>query len=375
MTSSHLSSTSLASPPIKLAIDGYVLEGKAQGSRTVVERLLNAISGLQGIQTTVFTSGKISSAVGTHQVASGNRWSRLLVHIPRACHSTRQDACLYQYMTSPWGRFKKLVMMHDVLPITHGELFPPLFRYRCKILFPLSMRIADAVITVSETAKASIAKRYPWVASKLHVVLNGPSFSEDVYFKPLDGHPKRRPYILAVGRLERRKNIALLVRAFEEAALKDIDLVIVGKPDHKYSLDLSNRTNISHLTSVDDRTLIDLYRGASLFVFPSIAEGFGIPLLDAILFGCPTISSSLTAMPEIGGELAHYFNPLELNAPEHLANLIRGHFNGEPLKAPSEAERRSHARRFSWDASAHGLASLLQTLDHAPCTGASGSAA
>ncbi len=114
--------------------------------------------------------------------------------------------------------------------------------------------------------------------------------------------------------------------------------------------------------SVKDSELKNIYRGAELFVFPSVAEGFGIPLLDAVLFGVPALSSELTSMPDVAGTLAAYFDPTAKNAEIDLADRICQHFTGKPISRPTMKERLEHARKFSWEAGAHDLLNILQKV-------------
>ena len=157
----------------------------------------------------------------------------------------------------------------------------------------------------------------------------------------------------------------LLVRAFAAAGLPDVDLKIVGQVDMGYAWAGPDDQRIQVLSGIDDETLAHLYRGASLFVYPSSAEGFGIPLLDATLFGIPVISSNLTSMPEVGGSLPTYFDPTRVAAMEELADLIQGHFAGRPIYSPTVAERKRQLERFSWESIARRFWALVDTI-HSP---------
>lgn len=217
---------------------------------------------------------------------------------------------------------------------------------------------AQKAITFSSYTSNAVSRLLPWISHKLVVVRNGPSFQEDTYFAEHD-EGAGTPYVMTVGRLERRKNVDLLMAAFARAGLTDVNLVVVGKREPGYRIDMAAH-NVIHIEDGPEETLIDLYRNASLFVYPSAAEGFGLPLLDAVLFGVPTLSSNQTAMPEIGGDLAEYFDPTAKNAVDHLAKRIRGHFTGSPGERPSLEARRRHAEAFSWRRSAATLVDALR---------------
>lgn len=352
----------------KIAVDVHVIEGRPQGSRTTLTNLLREVAALgRAGDFALYCSDPAlcRERIGVDgfdyfTIPQGGSIKRLLWTLPRALAKQRAEKALWQYICAPLYRGQNFVVIHDVLPFTHAELFPLGFRVRCQILFTLSMFRAEKVIVVSEFSRASVAELFPRLANKLVVIPNGPSYPVDTYFqvKPVTS-PRHRPYVLTVGRVEKRKNITMLARAFVAADLSDVDLIIVGQRDLGFSASLPERFNVINLQGVGEEELIALYRNASLFVFPSAAEGFGIPLLDSLLFGVPTIASSLTAMEEIGTGLAELFDPTAPNADEALALLIRGHFCGTPIEAPSFTQRQSHAERFNWQVSASTLVGLL----------------
>ena len=169
-------------------------------------------------------------------------------------------------------------------------------------------------------------------------------------------------YILAVGRIEKRKKIDLLVKAFIAANLEDVSLVIVGSADMGYKLSLPEDSRIVYLQNVPTPVLASIYKRARLFVFPSEAEGFGIPVLDALLAGVPVIASNQTAIPEVAMGLARLFDPTRPDVEWQLASLLRGHFSDDPVPAPSIAQREQLAQTYSWHESARKLVSLIARL-------------
>lgn len=344
-----------------VGFDAHVLDGRFQGSRTVIARLAQNLARDQAdIEVTLYcaTPPDLGPRVGHGALPRGGAWRRLFVDLPRIARRDRLDALIYQYICAPWSR-NSWVVIHDVLPITHARLFGAAFVIRSAILFILSMIWARRVIVVSQYTADRVKRVAPFASHKLTVVRNGPSFDEDVYFTPRPA-ARSTPYILTVGRLEKRKNVDMLVKAFVKAQIPDVELVIVGKAEPGYEIAL-DAPNVVSVTNADDAALADLYANAALFVYPSSAEGFGLPLLDAILFGAPTLSSKLTAMPEVGGNLAEYFDPSAADAVETLSERMRAHFSGRPVLAPTPQQRRAHANAFSWRHSAAALADALRT--------------
>ena len=348
----------------RLAIDGHVLTGKSQGSRTVLARLLEALQEEGLASGVVLFSDDPDQLVGVYpavehrKIPSASAIRRLLVDFPRLLKEVRVRSALFTYIAPPLSPVSTVVFMHDVLPLTHPHYFPRLFTIRFGLLTFLTLVQARRVLTISEASAVAIRRTFPIAARKVHVLPLGPSFDEAAY-QPAEPASGRRPYILAVGRIERRKNMKLLVEAFLAADPEGVDLVIVGATHMGYQWDVPADPRIRRLSDVPDGDLVELYRGASLFVYPSSAEGFGIPLLDATLFGLPIISSSLTSMPEVAGDLATYFDPEAPDAVTVLARLIKGHFHTAPIAGGSRQDIRSQLDKFSWRALARRFSAIV----------------
>lgn len=345
-----------ADMPVRIGIDGHVLTGRFQGTRTTLSSLLRAAAPLLANRTIIVYSDAPEEAralLGTdvfvHR-ALGHAGSikRLLRVFPALFRRDRVDLGVFQYMAPLIGRH--IVFIHDLLPITHPHLFPFKVRVRTRLFFSLSIRRAAIVVAVSTYTRDQILQLFPSVRAKLRTVLNGPSFAAEVYRAPLT--PSTDRYILTVGRIEPRKNVTLLAEAFRRAAVPDLRLVIVGAWDPEFPRGRIEGDGIDVRSNVNDEALIALYRGASLFAYVSEAEGFGMPLLDATLFGLPVIASDRTALPEVGANLAEYFNPTASDAVDVLARRIREHFAGRPVRRPTAAERAHQATRLSWDRAA-----------------------
>jgi glycosyltransferase involved in cell wall biosynthesis len=306
---------------------------------------------------------EFGNSFGYRPLVSHNPMLRLGYEFPSVLRRDRIDLGIFQYISPPLARTKSLLVVHDILPLTHKNFFPFTFRMRMAFLMSRSIRHAAAVVTVSQASRAAIAQRFP-EQSHIHAIPEGPSFPIDTIFgspgqRSLPGALRPRRFILNVGRIEPRKNVDLLVRAFLRSGLTDIDLVLVGSRDLGYQWQPPDNRRIVLIEGADEETLFELYRQAALFVYPSAAEGFGLPLLDAILFGLPCLSSNQTSMPEVAGALAEYFDPTAAEAEAILAARIAAHFQGRPIKAASEDERRQHARIFSWQSAAQHLLKII----------------
>jgi len=351
---------------MKIGFDAHVLDGRFQGSRTVVTRLAQSLALDEDLQVALYCHNELNlpGPLGRRQIPMSGSFKRLASILPKMVSEDGLDALIYQYICAPWSK-NSWVVIHDILPITHPKLFSPRFVLRSAVLFTLTMLWSKRVLVVSDYTARNVARIFPFLKDKVVVVKNGPSFPEETYFAQHDRDVSLAKntigprYILTVGRLEHRKNVSLLVEAYRLAGLTDVSLVVVGKAEPGQP-PLPDLPGVIHVQDADDARLVQLYAGASLFVYPSAAEGFGLPLLDAALFGIPTLSSNLTAMPEIGGDLAEYFDPSAPGAAETLGARIRDHFADRPVKTPTLKARQDHAEAFSWKRSGAVLAEALR---------------
>jgi glycosyltransferase involved in cell wall biosynthesis len=352
-----------------IAIDAHVLEGKYQGSKTTLYRLLSSIDPETPLQLCLYSHSPrdLARLFPGKPFRFGRIWSRspllrLFVEFPLRFWRDRIHLAVFQYIL-PWAT-RAVIVVHDILPITHPQYFPRLFRLRTLLFYSWSIRRAEAIIAVSQYTAGALRERFPDQRDRIHVILNGPSFDRAAYFEH-DGEPGTSPpgvarrYVLCVGRIEARKKVDLLIEAFLDARLADVDLIIAGAVDLGFRSGLLDSAQIIVRSNLTDGELISLYRGASLFVYPSAAEGFGIPLLDATLFGTPTLASSRTAMPEVGGTLVEYFDPLADDARSILSSRISQHFRERPLARPTRAQRETQFADFSWERAAKSFVDVL----------------
>lgn len=358
----------VAHSTLRIGIDGHVLTGKFQGTRTTLAGLLRALP-LAGMSHDVIVfsenpaeADKLVGNPGLRHSAVRHARSlwRLLRVFPALFRAQRIDIGVFQYVLPRWAGKRTILFIHDILPLTHPHYFGWLNRWLVRLTFGLSIRRADVVITVSHFTRDAVRARYGLPDDRLRSVRNGPSFAPAVYNSATE--PDTPRYVLAVGRIEQRKNVPLLVEAFLRAHPPGVRLRIVGSHDYGFDYRLPNDPRIEWIQGVDDTGLIALYRGASLFAYPSAAEGFGLPLLDALLFGIPVISSNQTAMPEIAGDLAAYFDPTADDAIATLASQIAGHFADRPIPSPTSQQRSALFDTFNWDRAARDFMTVIADI-------------
>jgi glycosyltransferase involved in cell wall biosynthesis len=212
---------------------------------------------------------------------------------------------------------------------------------------------ADAVICVSESTRRDVLRYYQADPRRIVAIRSGLAVPEASV--PIDLPPR---YILFVSTIEPRKNLPVLLDAFQKLDY-DGALVIVGKIGWK-SESIAPRLrerNVIHLDYLDSTRLASVYKNAELFVFPSIYEGFGFPLGEAMAHGVPTIAARSSSLPEIGGDAALYFEPHDARA---LAAQMQRVLGDPALRADLIAKGRKRAAELRWDVAAERTVEVLR---------------
>ena len=367
-------------PRPRIGVDFHAFDGIYQGSRS---RLLGIFSHLLGLAEefdfvlfTGETEGLRSvlpavdpARVQFCELRSKGPLGRLLLELPRLAKRLEIDLFHSQYILPVGLSCQRVVTVHDVLFESHPEFFTRNFVRRSRILTRRSARVADHVITVSEFSAREIRRRYGVGADRITVsydAVDESRFSAGA----LDAERLRArglepgEYLLSVGRVDSRKNFGTLIEAY--AGLDcTMPLVIVGQVANEQAArvlkwrDPEGTRRIVHLTDVDDQELPSLYAGAAVFAFVSYAEGFGMPLIEAMAAGTPVLASDRTSMPEVVGNAARLVNPErtgEIRAA--LAELLTDEAMRERLKSRG-LER---IKAFSWRNEANKLREIYNRV-------------
>lgn len=263
--------------------------------------------------------------------------------------------------------------VHDLVWRFAGETMRPASRLMERLLMPPALKRADAVVAVSRHTGADIARSFPDLRAGISVIYPGiaarPPGHRAGY---LEKWGIARPYILFVGTLEPRKNLARLLRAY--AALPDgireqAHLVVAGGAGwgdvdlEKAIAALALRGHV-HLTGyVDERELSTLYENALLLAMPSLYEGFGLPLAEAMQYGLPMLTANISSMPEVAGEAALLVDPLDAGA---IADGLRRLVGSPDLRARLAEAALAGAGRFDWDRAARQLLDLFARRGRRP---------
>jgi len=244
---------------------------------------------------------------------------------------------------------RRVITIHDLTFKRFPELLQKETLHNLETTMQREVALADAIVCVSESTRQDLLRHYqvdPSRAITIHSGHGTPPAEE-----PVDGLPSR--YILFVSTIEPRKNLTALLDAFERLDY-DGALVVVGRVGWK-SESLVPRLRgprIVHLDYLPAPKLAYVYRHAEVFVFPSIYEGFGFPLLEAMGHGVPAIAARSSSLPEIGGDAALYFSSVE----ELIAQLRRV-LDDAKLREELIARGFERVRQFRWETAA------AQTLD------------
>jgi glycosyltransferase involved in cell wall biosynthesis len=260
-----------------------------------------------------------------------------------------------------------VLTLHDVIYARYPEAHTRLMALGMRLLVPLSARSAERIIAVSHASAAEITRVLHVPAERIDVVYEGgrppgPATPEPELRERLELGDA--PIVLSVSARRPHKNLNRLLHAF--AGLPDGPLLVLpGYPtpfEGRLAEAISRlglRGRVRLLGWVSDADLEGLYRAARCFVFPSLAEGFGLPVLEAMERGLPVACSSASSLPEVAGDAARYFDPLDL---DDIRRAIAELMTDEALRSRLGVAGRERARQFSWERAAAETAAVYERV-------------
>lgn len=248
----------------------------------------------------------------------------------------------------------QVVTIHDLAYLYYPEDFTKKDFYQLKNWTSFSIKKTKKIIAVSKTTKKDIIKNYLINDDKINVIYNGFERKIQQLGKKIELEKRNKPYILYVGTLQPRKNIETLIDAFIKfkAVYPYFELIIAGKKGWLYDkifakvTDNGLKNDVFFTDYVSDNQLIFLYKNAFCLVLPSFYEGFGIPVLEAMNFGCPVVASFFSSLPEIGGDASLYFDPKN---PDDLFEKLKSLKENKGLRKELIAKGRQRIKDFSWE--------------------------
>ncbi len=248
---------------------------------------------------------------------------------------------------APLAARNVVVVIHDAAPLRHPGWYSGLYAAAQRRLLPLIARRARRVITVSEFSRRELAEL---LGVDADVVPGG----VDPRFKPQEAK-RERPYVLTVASHTARKNLSALVPAAHALAREGVDLLVAGGHRPQFAAE-SNLTGLTLLGHVPDSELPGLYAGAEAFVLPSVYEGFGLPVLEAMASGTPVIAANTTALPETCGGAARLVEPDAEALREAITQLV----GDEGERARLRELGLGRAKGFSWDRTAKAVDAIVR---------------
>jgi glycosyltransferase involved in cell wall biosynthesis len=363
---------------MKLLIDAHKFGEKHEGTSTYLAGMYHALMVLHPEWEYVF--------VGTHQNAmqtvfgqrpnvhyrllkSHNRFWRMLVEMPRMLREERPDFAHFQYISPLWTATSCIVTTHDILfeEARFQAYFPKIYRLINGFLFRRSVIKARILCTVSAYSKAKIATHYGKDPDHIVVTPNAvqkPSNDGAPSNALLEAYGLDR-FLLLVSRIEPRKNHLALYRSFVDLGLRaqGFKLVLIGKSEWQSAETLAFLAThkaelegvVIHIQDLELSQLEAFYRAAEVFVYPSIAEGFGIPPLEAAVCGTKVVCSNATAMKDFDF-FPYHVDPSDQQALNRAIQqaLDDQHYDHQGLKELVLA-------RYQWSRSAQILASAITT--------------
>jgi glycosyltransferase involved in cell wall biosynthesis len=269
---------------------------------------------------------------------------------------------------------KSIVTIHDLGYLYHPESHPPRQRWMLEKTTRWNARVAHHIIAPSAATANDLRTHLQVPDERISMIHHGvsPDFSPaqpDAIQRVRRDHHLHRPYVLSVGTRQPRKNYVRLAQAHRNLLAEghEFDLVIAGKPGwlvDEVDRELERAGLGDHLRILDyvpNDDLCPLYSGAEVFVMPSLYEGFGLPLLEAMASGTPTIAAKRSSLVEIAGNAAVLVDPLDVGALSRaLVSMVRS----KEMRSTLAVEGRAQARQFSWEAAGAKTAELFARLLH-----------
>lgn len=266
-----------------------------------------------------------------------------------------------------------IIVVHDLVHRVHPETHTTAYRWYLRTLLPASVRTANHVVTVSKSTKCDLQRFHDIPDNRVSVAY--PAAADRFKPRAISGSERARlrneydlpdEFVLFVGNIEPRKNLATLVRAIKRIPAEDrLPVVIVGQ-EHVPALEFEKVTDATWSNElvyrpgyVPDDDLPLLYNLASVFIYPSLYEGFGIPPLEAMQSGTPVVTSNRSSLPEVVGDAGMTVDPTD---PSAIADAVEALLTDADLAEACRKRGLKRAEQFSWETTARTVSKALNEV-------------
>jgi glycosyltransferase involved in cell wall biosynthesis len=362
---------------MRILLDGRALQPELDG----IGRFTAAVAGRLSLIRPGWDMTLLVSEGSTHHLAGsgalhleGSRVPRFLPGEKRRLSSTvsrisPQAWCCFSMAGPSWEGIPSCFMIHDLMVLELPRYFGPsclrnaLYRKWFGHIIRRSALAAAAIVVPSRWVSDRVRARFPEAARKIRVIYEG----QDLFDPQATPLPRAGDFLLYVGNARAYKNLPGLLRAFSLASSRKAlpKLVMVIRRDRAYAavvkavarLGLESRVEI--LSAVSEDKLRSLYSGCMALLSPSISEGFGLPVVEAMAAGCPVLASKGTTLEEVAGDGALLVDP---GSTEAMAAGILELASDATMRQELSMKAHARASLFSWDSTAHSFATLLEEI-------------
>jgi len=270
------------------------------------------------------------------------------------------------------GKIARVVTIHDLVWKYAGETMRPAHRLVEKVLMPDAIRLADRIVADSQSTADAVVEAFPYAKTKTQVVyLGATQFPTPKAFDSLLDFGINRPYFLFVGTLEPRKNLRRLLQAYAtlDSILRGSNLLVIagGKGWGNQNLaslvrELNLEDSVRLTGYVNEETLATLYQHALFLSMPSLYEGFGLPLVEAMSFGTPVLTSSCSSLPEVAGDAGILVDPYNISS---ISSGLQQMLQDDAIRSKFALQAKANAVRFNWEKTARETMGIFYEAIHA----------
>jgi len=309
----------------------------------------------------------IKKGIPIHQ-----RW-RQFTSIPKIINKLNPEVVVELAHFGPFNlkiNIKRVTFIHDISPVLYPKWHTKQSVIAHSLLLGGILKKTTLILTNTNFTKKEVIKKYPITKSKIEVTHLGCTFNQNklVGENLLEQTVNETPYFLYIGTLEPRKNIITLIRAFElfksKHLNKNINLILAGGWGWKYNsiekaIELSSyKKNIICKGYVNEAEKFNLIKNAVAFIYPSLYEGFGIPIVEAMRLGCPVICSNIGSSKEVAGENALYFETKNIDTLyQQMIKIAK-----TPLTEEQKKQLIDYSQQFTWRATAKKTLHIIEKL-------------